>query len=156
MGVRSHPTSVEDTMNASTAGYVVAGLLLIASQAQAQRIGAELAVRSGPVVGHVVINDRVGYSTYRRPAPRVVVVERYAPRVIVVERVRRGHTPRHWRRHGYRTVTVYYVDGRYYDRYLPHRRGVREVVVYERDGRYLAACDGGDRDVHHIGYDWDD
>jgi hypothetical protein len=42
----------------------------------------------------------------------------------------------HWRRHGYREVVVYYIDGRYYDRAgRGHHRGY-EVVVYERDGRF--------------------
>ncbi len=68
------------------------------------------------------------------------MVERYAPRVIVVERVR-AHRPRtYWARRGYRPVTLYYVDGRYYDRWYGGR-GVREIVVYERDGRYYEACD---------------
>ena len=105
--------------------------------AAAQMVEAGVVVRSGPVVGHVVVAD---------PAPvhrRVVVVERYAPRVVVVEHVRahRGHG--WWKRHGYRPVVVYYDvrRGRFYDRWGRDRRGIREVIVYERRGRYYTARD---------------
>jgi len=54
-----------------------------------------------------------------------------------VERLRQRHG-KHWKRHGYREVVVYYIDGRYYDRAGWDRRGY-EVVVYERDGRFYAA-----------------
>jgi hypothetical protein len=86
----------------------------------------------------VLIRD--GYSTYRRPvARRVVVVER--PRIVVVERVHRHRSAKHWSRRGYRRVTLYHWDGRYYDRWVGHRHGVRTVVVWERDGRYYRDCD---------------
>jgi hypothetical protein len=111
-------------------------------------------VYGGPVEGRVIVRD--GYSTYRRPATRrVIVVER--PHVLVVERVRYHRSPRHWARRGYRAVTVYYWDGRYYDRRIGHRHGVREVVVWERDGRYYQ-----DDRYGHDGHDcdserhWDD
>jgi hypothetical protein len=53
-------------------------------------------------------------------------------RVIVVERVYVRHhgALRHWQRHGYRPVVVYYRDGRYYDRYLRGGPPMREVVIY--------------------------
>jgi hypothetical protein len=72
------------------------------------------------------------------------VVER--PRLVVVERIHRHRPARHWSRRGYRPVTVYYWDGRYYDRWVAHRPGVREVVVWERDGRYYD--DGCDSNRH--------
>jgi hypothetical protein len=135
-------------MNASTiAGSLVAGLVLATSSVQAQSVAANVVVRSGPVSGHVVVSN--GYSTYRRhpvvvyrrPPERRVVVQRYHPRVIVVERVRHHRHKRHWERYGYRPVTLYYIDGRYYDRYDESRRGVARVVVYERDGHYYRGCD---------------
>ena len=105
-----------------------------AAPLHAQRVEAGVVVQSGPVAGHVVIRD--GYSTYRRPtARRVVVVER--PRIVVVERVHRHRPHKHWARRGYRPVTLYYWDGRYYDRRVGHRHGVRTIVVWERDGRLL-------------------
>jgi len=112
------------------AGSLLAALSLVAPL-QAQRVAADVVVRSGPVAGRVVIAD--GYSSYRRP----VVYRRAPARVIVVERV--YHRQRHldWRKQGYRQVVVYYQDGQFYDRAWP---GAREVTVYERDGRYYRDC----------------
>lgn len=113
------------------AGSLLAALSLVAPL-QAQRVAADVVVRSGPVAGRVVIAD--GYSSYRRP----VVYRRAPARVIVVERV--YHRQRHldWRKQGYRQVVVYYQDGQFYDRAWP---GAREVTVYERDGGYYRDCD---------------
>jgi hypothetical protein len=141
----------------AVAWSLLAGLLSTAAPLYAQRVEAGVVVRSGPVAGHVVIRDR--YSTYRRPtARRVVVVER--PRIVGVERVHRHRAARHWSRRGYRPVTVYYWDGRYYDRWAGHRHGARTIVVWERDGRYYHDCDDDrhwDRDDDHRHHDhWDD
>jgi hypothetical protein len=150
--------------------------LLLAQPAQAQQVLADVVLQSGPVAGHVLIGD--AYSTYgrqrviyRRPPVRRVVVEQ-APRIIVVEGARyRGQAE--WRRFGYRPVTLYYVDGRYFDRSF-NRAGLRQVVVYERGGRYFRESDRDDRyrdrhdrdryehdrhdgDRHgHDRYNWDD
>lgn len=127
------------------AGSLLSGLVVIVSPMQAQRVSADVVFRSGPIAGHVVVAD--GYSTYRRRA-----VYRPAPaRVVVVERVHRHRHPRHWKRHGFRPVTLYYVHGRYYDRWAGQGPGVREVIVYERDGRYYHECDDDRRHRH-----WDD
>ena len=121
-------------MKTSTlAGPFLASLALIATPLHAQEVSAEVVVRGGPVAGRVTVGNE--YSSYQHPR-RVVVVERYAPRIIVVERLRHRHHGKHWKRKAYRPVVVYYVDGRYYDGYYPHRRGLQEVVVYERGGRY--------------------
>jgi hypothetical protein len=129
------------------AGSLLSGLLLVAVPLQAQRVSADVVVRSGPVAGHVTVGD--GYSTYRR---RSVVYHRVAPRVVVIERVHRHHhRAGWWRKHGFRPVTVYYVNGRYYDRW-DRPRYAREVMVYERDGRYYEICDRDhrhDRDRYH-------
>lgn len=126
------------------AGSLLAGVALFATPLQAQRVSAEVVVRGGPVAGHVAVEDREpayrDREAYRRYPGRRTVAEHYQPRVIVVERFDHRHG-KHWNRRkhleqGYRLVTVYYVDGRYYDRYDPHYAGVREVVVYERDGRF--------------------
>jgi hypothetical protein len=136
----------------AVAWSLIAGFLSTAVPLHAQRVEAGVVVRSGPVAGHVVIRD--GYSTYRRPtARRVVVVER--PRIVVVERVHRHGRAKHWTRRGYRPVTLYYWNGRYYDRYYDHwaghRHAVRTVVVWERDGHYYHDCDDDRRHDH-----WDD
>jgi hypothetical protein len=145
-------------MNATVfAGSLLTGLMLTA-RLSAQQVAANVYVRGGPVSGHVIVDN--GYSTYRRPPVvvyrnpeprRVVVIERYAPRVIVVERFRHHRHARYWIRRGYRPVTLYYVNGRYYDRWYDGR-GVRQIVVYERGGRYYAACED-DRDYDHRDYD---
>jgi hypothetical protein len=146
------------------AGSLLASLL-VGAPAAAQNVAADVLIRSGAVAGHVVVRD--GYSTYRRPtviverrrvARRVVVVERYAPRVIVVEPVHRHRSTRDWARHGYRPVTLYYVDGRYYDRWSDRWPRAYEVVVYERGGRYYVS-DCEERWRHHDRSperDWDD
>lgn len=84
------------------------------------------------------------------PRPRVIVVER-----VVLERHGRGRGQGWFRRHGYRPVTLYYVNGRYLDRRID-RRGVREVVVYERNGRYYRDWDDRDRDGRFEDRDRDD
>lgn len=128
-------------MHASiVAGSLIAALSL-ATPLRGQRVAAHVIVRSGPVAGHVVVGD--GYSTYRRP-----VVNRRGParvipaRVIVVERVaHRHHRHAHWRRNNDRRVSLWYYDGRYYDRYVRDWPAMREVIVYEHDGRYYDDCD---------------
>jgi hypothetical protein len=120
-------------MKTSTHAWsLVAGLALMATPLHAQHVSGEFVVRGGPVAGRVVVDD--GYSSYRRPVRRVVV-ERHAPRVVRVERFRYRHG-RHWKRHGYREVVVYYIEGRYYDRAGWGRPRGHAVVVYERDGRF--------------------
>jgi len=141
------------------AGSLIAALSLVAPLS-AQRVSADVAIRSGPVTSRVVVGD--GYSTYRRP----VVYRRVPARVIVVERVYLRHhaARRHWQRHGYRPVAVYYREGRYYDRYVRGGPPMREVVIYERDGRYYDVCDERDSRDHYQGpsryddhdRDWDD
>ena len=140
----------------AVAWSLIAGLVSTAVPLHAQRVEAGVVVRSGPVAGHVVIRD--GYSTYRRPtARRVVVVER--PRIVVVERVHRHGRAKHWTRRGYRPVTLYYWNGRYYDRYhdrwAGYRHAVQTIVVWERDGRYYHDCDE-DRRYDRRHDHWDD
>ncbi len=136
-------------MNATVFAVSLLTGVVLTTPSSAQQVAANAVVRSRPVAGHAVVGN--GYSTYRRPVvvvyrnpeARRVVVERYAPRVIVVERTR-GHGRGHYStRHGYRPVTLFYVDGRYYDR-RTDGHVVREVVVYERGGRYYEACDRDD------------
>jgi len=89
----------------------------------------------------------------RAPSRRVEVVTQAQPRVLTLQRApQRGWGRDQWVRSGYRPVTVYVVDGRYYDRYdASYWRGrpshtVRQVVVYERAGHYYHDHDD------HYGY----
>lgn len=152
---------------------IVAGSLLVALSVtpsiQAQQVGADVIVRSGPVAGRVVVGEPYhpyAYSTYQRPPARRVVVRRPPPpRLVIIERVYVRHRwlESRWRRQGFRPVVVYYRDGRYYDR--DDRRGppMRQVVVYQHDGRYYQECDERewqdryDGPRHYQGdRDWDD
>jgi hypothetical protein len=161
-------------MRTSIAAGSLLTALLLAEPAHAQQVLANVVLQSGPVAGHVVMGD--AYSTYGRqrvvyrrpPVRRVVVVVEQAPRIIVVEAAPyRGQAE--WRRFGYRPVTLYYVDGRYFDRAF-NRAGLRQVVVYERGGRYFRESvqddhsyrdryepDRHEGDRHgHDRYNWDD
>ena len=140
---------------------IVAGSLLVALSLVAPlnaQVSADVALRSGPVAGRVVVGD--GYSSYRRP-----VVYRAVPaRVIVVERVyvRHHRLAKHWRQRGFRPVVLYYRDGRYYDRRFQGGPVMRQVVVYERNGRFYQECDERERDDRYDGprryegRDWND
>jgi hypothetical protein len=131
----------------ATVRSLLAGLVLTVTTVplHAQRVEAEIVAFGGPVAGRVIVRD--GYSTYQRPyARRVIVVER--PRIVTVERVRGHRSARHWARRGYRPITLYYWDGRYYDRRVGHRYGIEEVVVWEREGRYYHDGDHCDAERH--------
>ncbi|HEX6615816.1 MAG TPA: hypothetical protein VF046_05880 [Gemmatimonadales bacterium] len=123
-------------MHASiVAGSLIAALSL-ATPLHGQQVMAQVVVRSGPVTGHVTVEN--GYSSYRRP----VVYRRAPARVVVVERVaHRHHRHTFGRGNNYRRVTLWYYDGRYYDRAVRDWPGMREVIVYQRDGRYYDDCD---------------
>ncbi|MFL5518838.1 MAG: hypothetical protein ACJ8DJ_21990 [Gemmatimonadales bacterium] len=147
---------------------IVAGSLLatlfVAAPAAAQNVAADVLVHSGGVVGQVTVGDtyaryrrRPVVIVHRRPAARpVVVVERYAPRVVVVERLHGHRSSRAWARQGYRPVTLYYRDGRYYDYWSERWPTATVVVVYERGGRYYTAdCENRDRNYENE-RNWDD
>ena len=97
-------------------------------EANAQTIRAEV------IIGDPYYRDRVVH-VYDRPVRRVVV-HRYEPRIIVVDRYHRGRARGHYKHgRGYRSVRAWYDRDRrvYYDGYRP---GLREVTVYQIDGRY--------------------
>ena len=136
---------------------IVAGSALAALALAAPlygQVSADVIVRTGPVRGHVAINE--GYSTYRHAEPRPVVVYERPVRVIVVKRFHSKKYYRNWKRYGYRPVTLYYDDGRYYDRRDDRHPGLREVVVYEHDGHYYRDYDDRDHRRHDHDGDRDD
>ncbi|MGE0354263.1 MAG: hypothetical protein AB7I33_13115 [Gemmatimonadales bacterium] len=142
-------------------GVLLATGLAAAAPAQAQVIAADVIIGGGPVSGRVVIGDPYPrHAEIYRHQPRRVVVVRHAPRVIVVHRVHhRGWRERHYQRHGYRSIRVYWDQrhGRFFDSYRP---GLREVSVYERNGQYYRDWDdwGRDsrRDDRREDRNWDD
>ena len=102
--------------------------LVALPEAKAQTIRAEV------IIGDPYYRDRVVH-VYDRPVRRVVH-RYYEPRVIVVNRYHPGRARGHYK-HGrdYRAVRAWYDRDRrvYYDGY---RSGLREVTVYQIDGRY--------------------
>ena len=92
-----------------------------------------------------------GYSTYR---PRRVVYYREAPRVLVVERVHYHRHAKHWKRHGFRPVTVYYGNGRYYDRWDGPARGCGGSWCMSGTADCYHECDDDRDDI--TGTHWDD
>ena len=89
----------------------------------------------------------------------MVVVEHYTTHVVVVESLHGHRSSQAWARHGYRPVTLYYANGRYYDRWSERWPHVDELVVYGRGGRYFTSdCEDrgwlhdGNNNPHH----WDD
>ena len=138
---------------------LIAGLVTTVAPLQGQQVRADVIVHGGPVAGRVIVRD--GYSTYRRPTPRrVVVVDR--ARIVLVEHVHTHRPAKVWARRGYRPVTLVFSNGRYYDRWVGHRYDAREVTVWERNGRFFVVdCD--DRHPRHErhhdhddGRHWDD
>jgi len=107
--------------------------LIALPEAKAQTIRAEVII-GDPYYRDRDYRDRVVH-VYDRPVRRVVV-HRYEPRVIVVNRYHPGRARGHYK-HGrdYRAVRAWYDRDRrvYYDGY---RSGLREVTVYQIDGRY--------------------
>jgi hypothetical protein len=139
------------------------GLLTTAVPAQGQ-VRAEVIFGSYPVSGRVTLGDPYYYHdrvvrVYPRYSRRVVV-QRYAPRVIVVERYHRGRGHyKHFRHNAFHPTRVWYDPHRvvYYDGYRP---GLREVTVYQLDGRYYdedyyRASDYDDR-RYRDRYEYDD
>ena len=121
--------------------------LVALPQAKAQTIRAEI------ILGEPHYRDRVVH-VYDRPVRRVVV-HRYAPRVIVVNRYHPGRARGHFRNgRDYRAVRAWYDRDRrvYYDGY---RSGLREVTIYQIDGRYYDdyRFDRRDRDRYNDRYD---
>lgn len=114
------------------------GLATVPLRAQTTVEGG-VVIHSGPVTGHVEVGSPPPV-VYREPVRGVIVVERV--------HVPRGHAYGWWKKHGYRTITVYYDGSRYYGRRL-ERRGLRAVVVYERRGRYYLGDEPGERYRHH-------
>jgi hypothetical protein len=114
------------------------GLTTVPLRAQTTVEGG-VVIHSGPVTGHVEVGSRPPV-VYREPVREVIVVEQV--------HVPRGHAYGWWKKHGYRTITVYYDGSRYYGRRL-ERRGLRAVVVYERRHRYYLGDEPGERYRHH-------
>jgi len=128
-------------------------LSILPASAAAQVSGA-VVINSGPVQGRIAVGEPVLVARpvviYQPVRGRRVEVARYAPQVVYVERGhgRYGKSARWYQRHGYRPVTLFYSQGRYFTQVYA-ARGYRwgpqwvAVTAWERRGRFYLASGGG-------------
>jgi hypothetical protein len=116
----------------------------------AAQVSGAVVINSGPVRGEIAVGEPVfaprPVIIYQPVRGRRTEVARYAPQVVFVER---GHgrygKPAGWyRQHGYRPVTLYYSEGRYYtliyaDRQYRWGGYFRPITAWERGGRFYLA-----------------
>ena len=102
--------------------------LSLSSPARAQ-VMADIHIGPGPVGGRVIVGDP--YVVVREP----VVVRRPALRVLPVERLAPRH-PSWYHRKGWRPVTVWFDGRRFLHPASAWRPYYREVVVLARGGRF--------------------
>jgi hypothetical protein len=118
-----HTFAASHTMRSSLLALAALTALANPPAASAQRVTAEIRIHHGPVVGHLILGHP-GYA-------RLPYNHEYT---VVVYRTHRR--PEWFRRHGFRTVRVWYDDerDRYYEAGHGPRGHLREVVLYERGG----------------------
>jgi hypothetical protein len=142
---------------------VLTGLITSTTPAAAQVSGA-VVIDGGPVRGEIAIGEPVF-----RPRPIVIYqpvrgrrmeVARYAPQVVFVERGhgRHGKSDRWYQRHGYRPVTLFYSEGRYFTLVYAnrwYRRGefFIPVTVWARGGRFYLPAGTGPEGYRYSTYD---
>ena len=133
------------------ASFFGTALLLVAfssfaTPASAQVSGAVI-VNGGPVQGRIAVGEPVfaprPIVVYQPVYGRRVEVARYAQQVVFIERGhgRQGKSAQWYQRHGYRPVTLYYSQGRYFNLVSGDRRYRRggyflQLMVLERGGRF--------------------
>ena len=135
-----------------SASFGLTALLLSTAPATAQ-VSGTVVVNGGPIRGAIAVGEPVFVPRpvviYQPVRGRRVEVARYAPQVVYIERGhgRHGKSAQWYRRHGYRPVTLFYSDGRYFSQVYT-ARGYRwspqfvPVVVWERRGRFYLPADG--------------
>ena len=127
--------------------------LLLSTTAAAAQVSGTVVVNGGPVRGAIAVGEPVFVPRpvviYQPVRGRRIEVARYAPQIVYVERGhgRHGKSTHWYRRHGFRPVTLFYSDGRYFDLVYvdrAYRRGglFLPVTVWERRGRFYLPADG--------------
>jgi hypothetical protein len=151
------------------ASLVSSAFVLLATSTSPTSVAAQVSgavvVTSGPVQGRIAVGEPVfaprPVIVYQPVRGRRVEVARYAPQVVFVERGhgRHGKSARWYERHGYRPVTLFYSQGRYFT-LIYADRGYRRggyfvpVTVWQRGGRfYLPAEASPDRYGYSSSYD---
>ena len=136
-----------------------------ASTPVAAQVSGAVIVTSGPVQGRIAVGEPVfaprPVIVYQPVRGRRMEVARYAQQVVFVERGHGRHgKPASWySRHGYRPVTLFYSEGRYFTLIYANRSYRRgglfiPVTVWERGGRfYLPAEASPDRYGYSSSYD---
>lgn len=147
-------------------------VMLAAAPASAQDVRAEVQVRTGPVLGRILIGERrpeprervIVVERERRPAERIVVERRDTRRITIVEDFR-GNSQRAHARHDNQHLTAWW-DPRT-DQYGFHRwrSGLRRVMLCEHGSKFYVLADrysyshryDDDDDDHDRGWrrDWD-
>jgi len=151
-----------NTRRPLVASLVSSAFVLLATSASPTSVAAQVSgavvVTSGPVQGRIAVGEPVfaprPIVIYQPVRGRRVEVARYAPQVVFVERGhgRHGKSTRWYERHGYRPVTLFYSEGRYFT-LIYADRGYRRggyfvpVTVWQRGGRYYLPA-GYDSDDH--------
>lgn len=139
--------------------------MLATAPSAAAQVRGDVVINGGPVRGRIAVGEPVFIPRpiiiYQPVRGRRLEVARYAPRVVVVERGhgRYGKSAKWYQRHGYRPVTLFYSQGRYYTQVFA-ARGYRwgpqfiAVTAWERSGRiYLASGGSPERYGYTSRYD---
>lgn len=125
----------------------------IAPSPVAAQVSGAVVINSGPVRGRIAVGEPVFMPRpviiYQPVRGRRVEMARYAPQVVFVERShgRNGKSARWYQKHGYRPVTLFYSEGRYFTQ-VYSARGYRggpqfvAVTAWERRGRFYLASGG--------------
>jgi len=147
-----------------SSAFVLTALSTVTLPAAAQVSGG-VVITSGPVQGRIAVGEPVfaprPVVVYQPVRGRRMEVARYAQQVVFIERGhgRHGKSAQWYQRHGYRPVTLYYSQGRYFTLVSADRRYRRggyflPVMVWERGGRfYLPAEASPDRYGYSSSYD---
>jgi len=141
-------------------GSVLVFTSLISSTPAVAQVSGAIVIDGGPVRGEIAVGEPVfaprPVIIYQPVYGRRMEVARYAPQVVFVERShgRYGKPGEWYRRHGYRPVTLYYSEGRYFSLIYADRRyrwggAFRPVTAWERGGRFYLAA-GYDNDQGYV------
>ena len=150
------------------ASLLSSAFVLIAFSASSTPVAAQVSgavvVTSGPVQGRIAVGEPVfaprPVIVYQPVRGRRMEVARYAQQVVFIERGhgRHGKSVQWYQRHGYRPVTLFYAEGRYFDLVFAdraYRRGgyFIPVTVWERGGRYYLPAGTGPEGYGYSTYD---
>ena len=151
------------TQRAATVALPVLMLLLAAAPAPAQDVRAEVQIRTGPILGRILIGgDRhrveprervVVVERARRPGERIVVERRNTRRVTIVEDFR-ANTQRSHARHDKRHVTAWWDPRTDQYGFQRWRSGLQRVTLCEHGNKFYVLGDHYDDHDRDWRRDW--